>query len=169
MSAMNDGAISHGRLSDSHGLHVETTPRDRRFRRHLTSLVSQVLQNSMDTHPDAHCGEPVTAPFVPGRRTNIQTLADDEFACAADPVFLCGNDLADEIHLAKADGRIAHALKKVMPPLYQPGRGGSIAHARTNESEHAAPKYKNIDSLLRYVEADSGQGAVKVVIMNFND
>ena len=35
--------------------------------------------------------------------------------------------------------------------------------------KYAKPKYKNIESILKYVEADEDKGGVKLVIMNFND
>lgn len=35
--------------------------------------------------------------------------------------------------------------------------------------KYAKPKYKNIESILRYVESDQDKGGVKLVIMNFND
>ncbi len=35
--------------------------------------------------------------------------------------------------------------------------------------KYAKPKYKNIESILKYVEGDEDKGGVKLVIMNFND
>ncbi|MBA7626122.1 hypothetical protein ES703_33564 [subsurface metagenome] len=35
--------------------------------------------------------------------------------------------------------------------------------------KYARPKYKNIESILKYVERDEDKGGVKLVIMNFND
>ncbi len=35
--------------------------------------------------------------------------------------------------------------------------------------KYAKPKYKNIESMLKYVERDADKGGVKLVIMNFND
>ena len=35
--------------------------------------------------------------------------------------------------------------------------------------KYAKPKYKNIESILKYVESDQDKGGVKLVIMNFND
>jgi len=35
--------------------------------------------------------------------------------------------------------------------------------------KYAKPKYKNIESILKYVERDEDKGGVKLVIMNFND
>ena len=35
--------------------------------------------------------------------------------------------------------------------------------------KYARPKYKNVESILKYVERDEDKGGVKLVIMNFND
>ena len=35
--------------------------------------------------------------------------------------------------------------------------------------KYAKPKYKDIQSMLKYVESDDDKGGVKLVIMNFND
>ena len=166
---MNDRTTIERQLIDSQSMDVGTTHRDRRFKRRLKTFVREVLQKTMDMHAEAYCGEPMTAAPVSRRPTNIHTLADDEFTCGADPVVLCDNEPADEDDLAKADRRIAHALNNELPRLYEPGGDGSASDVRGDESKYMAPKYKNLDSLLRYVETDSGQGTVKVVIMNFND
>lgn len=35
--------------------------------------------------------------------------------------------------------------------------------------KYRKPKYKNMESVLKYIESDEGNGGVKLVIMNFND
>ena len=35
--------------------------------------------------------------------------------------------------------------------------------------KYAKPKYKNVESVLKYVESDEDKGGLKLVIMNFND
>ena len=35
--------------------------------------------------------------------------------------------------------------------------------------KYAKPKYKSVDSVLKYIEADDERAGVKLVIMNFND
>lgn len=35
--------------------------------------------------------------------------------------------------------------------------------------KYAKPKYKGVDSVLKYIEGDDDKGGVKLVIMNFND
>ena len=35
--------------------------------------------------------------------------------------------------------------------------------------KYAKPKYRNLDTMMEYIEGPEGQGGVKLVIMNFND
>lgn len=44
------------------------------------------------------------------------------------------------------------------------GTGSSFPNLK-----YAKPKYKNIESILKYVERDDDKSGVKLVIMNFND
>ncbi len=165
---MNDPTTSEGHLSDSHGMDVGTLHRDRRFKRRLNSCVQQVLQKTIGTDAEAYCREPTTAAPVSQQPTSARTLDDDQFIWGANAAFLCHNEPAKDKDLAKAERRIAHALKTA-PRLYEPSRDGAKLAGPADKGKYVAPKYENLDSLLRYVESDSGQGAVKVVIMNFND
>lgn len=44
------------------------------------------------------------------------------------------------------------------------GTGSSLPNLK-----YAKPKYKNVESILKYVDTDQDKGGVKLVIMNFND
>ena len=44
------------------------------------------------------------------------------------------------------------------------GTGSSLPNLK-----YAKPKYKDVESILRYVESEDGPSGVKLVIMNFND
>ena len=44
------------------------------------------------------------------------------------------------------------------------GAGSSFPNLK-----YGRPKYKNVESILKYVDGEDGKGAVKLVIMNFND
>ena len=44
------------------------------------------------------------------------------------------------------------------------GTGSSFPNLK-----YAKPKYKDVESILRYVESDDDKSGVKLVIMNFND
>jgi len=44
------------------------------------------------------------------------------------------------------------------------GTGSSFPNLK-----YAKPKYKNVESILKYAESDEDKGGVKLVIMNFND
>ncbi len=80
-----------------------------------------------------------------------------------------GQGLSDEDVEAK--------LQKVERKLAKRGLGGQDDDedevAGTGSSfpnlKYAKPKYKNIESILKYVETDEDKGGVKLVIMNFND
>ena len=82
-----------------------------------------------------------------------------------------GQDLSDEDVEAK--------LEKVEKKLAKRGLVGEDDDddedevAGTGSSfpnlKYAKPKYKNIGSILKYIETDEDKGGVKLVIMNFND
>ena len=44
------------------------------------------------------------------------------------------------------------------------GAGGSLPNLK-----YAKPKYKDVESVLKYIESDDERGTIKLVIMNFND
>ena len=44
------------------------------------------------------------------------------------------------------------------------GAGSSFPNLK-----YAKPKYKDVQSVLRYIESDAQNGGLKLVIMNFND
>ena len=43
------------------------------------------------------------------------------------------------------------------------------ASSRFPNLKYAKPKYKDVESVLKYIESDDENGGVKLVIMNFND
>ena len=165
---MNDHTQYEGQRGDSRSMDVETAHRDHRFKQRLNSCVRQVLQKTIGQDAEAYRREPTTAAVVSQEPTSTRTVHDDQFIWGANATFLCDNETAKDKDLAKAERRIAHALKTA-PRLYEPSRDGARPDGPADEAKYVAPKYENLDSLLRYVESDSGQGAVKVVIMNFND
>ena len=44
------------------------------------------------------------------------------------------------------------------------GAGSSLPNLK-----YAKPKYKDVESVLKYIESDDDKGTIKLVIMNFND
>ena len=44
------------------------------------------------------------------------------------------------------------------------GQGSSLPNLK-----YAKPKYKDVESVLKYIESEGDQGGLKLVIMNFND
>lgn len=87
-----------------------------------------------------------------------------------------GQGLPDEDLEAKFQ-KVESKLQKVERKLAKLGLTGQDDDedevAGTGSSfpnlKYAKPKYKNIESILKYVETDEDKGGVKLVIMNFND
>ena len=46
---------------------------------------------------------------------------------------------------------------------------GPSTHVDLPNLKYAHPKYKDVESVLKYIERDGEQGGMKLVIMNFND
>jgi len=81
------------------------------------------------------------------------------------------------------DGRLSKKLKKAedkLTKIVQKGLRDSGENSDEDETKgtrtkfqnlkYAQPKYKNVESVLKYVESkDEKAGGVKLVIMNFND
>ncbi len=80
-----------------------------------------------------------------------------------------GNGLSDE-HLEARLQKVERRLEKL---AVSAGDGDEAETAETGNRfpnlKYAKPKYKNIESMLKYIESDDDKGGVKLVIMNFND
>lgn len=71
--------------------------------------------------------------------------------------------------LAKAEEKLNRALNLSVD---NDDDDDDLSHPRANlpNLKYAKPKYKNMESVLKYIESDDGRsGGVKLVIMNFND
>jgi hypothetical protein len=84
----------------------------------------------------------------------------------------------EEEALAKADMKAGKILRKVQIKALNSNSQDldeededeiNVEGAQFPNLKYAKPKYKNIHSLLRYIESPSEAGGVKLVIMNFND
>jgi len=79
------------------------------------------------------------------------------------------NGLSEE-HLEARLQKVERRLEKL---AISAGDGDEAKIAETGNRlpnlKYAKPKYKNIESMLKYVESDDDKGGVKLVIMNFND
>lgn len=100
-----------------------------------------------------------------------------------------GDWLVDELagHVAQAINADHEPIRKIAGPV-DPGhqalehRGvdlnsvdgkGDVKAGERGTSfpnlKYAKPKYKNVDSVLKYIEETQDTGGIKLVIMNFND
>ena len=75
-------------------------------------------------------------------------------------------DMRAEAALQKAERKLEKAAVRAS--------GADVGEARVSESslpnlKYAKPKYNNVESILKYVEAEDDRRGVKLVIMNFND
>ena len=70
-----------------------------------------------------------------------------------------------EVRLAKVEKKLARQLQG------QADNDSDMAKPASDfpNLKYAKPKYKNVESILKYVERDEDKGGVKLVIMNFND
>ncbi len=62
---------------------------------------------------------------------------------------------------------VERKLKKMalgVPDIVEDEDGTSFGNLK-----YAKSKYKNVDSLMNYLESGEGEGGIKLVIMNFND
>lgn len=80
-----------------------------------------------------------------------------------------GNGLSEEdfeAKLQKAEGKL-----EKLGITDQDNDEDEVAGAESSfpNLKYAKPKYKNIESILKYVERDDDKGGVRLVIMNFND
>lgn len=55
-------------------------------------------------------------------------------------------------------------LASVVPDIDEDQDGSSLGNLK-----YAKSKYKNVESLMNYLESGEGEGGIKLVIMNFND
>jgi len=97
-----------------------------------------------------------------------------------------GNGLSDEVvsQLGKAgsgngssdeqlEARLQKMERRLEKMAVSAGDGDEAKTAETGNRlpnlKYAKPKYKNVESMLKYIESDDDKGGVKLVIMNFND
>ena len=71
-----------------------------------------------------------------------------------------------EAALQKAEGKLGRAAAKA--PDDREGEARVAGNSLPN-LKYAKPKYNNVESILKYVEADDDRRGVKLIIMNFND
>jgi len=93
-----------------------------------------------------------------------------------------GHGLSDEdleARSQKVEKKLEKVEKKLKKKLEKLSNGAvdddddddeaKIAGSSFPNLKYAKPKYKNVESILKYIETDEDKGGVKLVIMNFND
>ena len=58
-------------------------------------------------------------------------------------------------------------LEKLTEQAGEPSQGDSVTNLPN--LKYAKSKYRNVESLLNYIERNEADGGIKLVIMNFND
>ena len=115
--------------------------------------------------------ERTSPPAKPGSATIVDLLLRE----LADKVATLLGDLTPigtvrstrvEAALQKAESKLEKAAARAS--------GADEGEARVAESslpnlKYAKPKYNNVESILKYVEAEDDKRGVKLIIMNFND
>ena len=74
-------------------------------------------------------------------------------------------DMRVEAALQKADGKLERAAIKALDD----NEGEARVASSLPNLKYAKPKYNNVESILKYVEAEDDGRGVKLIIMNFND
>ena len=130
----------------------------------LQQLVKEVARQLIE----ANAGEDLSDENSEAKLQKVETKLEKQLTEAD-----TGKGLSDENVQAK--------LEKVEKKLEKRGFTGEDEHEDNDEDEaagtgssypnlkYARPKYKNIESILKYIERDEEKGGVKLVIMNFND
>ena len=82
------------------------------------------------------------------------------------------SDEALNTRMQKADAKLGKLLTKLETDHRdQDEDEDEITDDRSSfpNLKYAKPKYKNVESVLKYVDGDDDGGGLKLVIMNFND
>ena len=75
-------------------------------------------------------------------------------------------DMRVEAALQKAEEKLERSA--VRAPDDDEGKA-RVAGTSLPNLKYAKPKYNNVESILKYVEAEDDSRGVKLIIMNFND
>ena len=71
--------------------------------------------------------------------------------------------------LEKKLDRLEHRLQKLTSTDQASTSKMNVDQEVLSNLKYAGPKYKDVQSVLRYIESDEDKGGLKLVIMNFND
>lgn len=81
-----------------------------------------------------------------------------------------GGDAASEQDLERRFQKIERRLER-LAIAEEEGEDAEVVSTEPSlpNLKYAQPKYKSLESVLKYVEGDDDKGVIKLVIMNFND
>lgn len=81
------------------------------------------------------------------------------------------NNKNTEKGLIKAEEKLEKVMRKLSGEQAEDEDEDEIKDTGSNypNLKYAKPKYKNMESVLKYIESNDDNGGVKLIIMNFND
>lgn len=81
------------------------------------------------------------------------------------------NNKNTEKGLIKAEEKLEKVMRKLSGEQAEDEDEDEIKDTGSNypNLKYAKPKYKNMESVLKYIESKDDNGGVKLIIMNFND
>lgn len=87
-----------------------------------------------------------------------------------DKKIVIGNKNTEE-GLIKAEEKLEKVMRKLSGEQAEDEDEDEIKDIDSNypNLKYAKPKYKNMESVLKYIESKDDNGGVKLIIMNFND
>jgi hypothetical protein len=107
---------------------------------------------------------------------NEKEYEKEETSCAFskishDNVIFTSNENEGEQGLAKAEKKLEKLNKKLLGEKQNDNDEDEVKNTDSSfpNLKYARPKYKNVDSVLKYIEGQEEGKGVKLVIMNFND
>ena len=131
------------------------------MRRALKSIAQEISHSLVHEAEAGHLGEESTSSVM------VDALTERLVAEVA-------RELGTRPKTPSADDRLAARLTRLEARLNKlTGADHDDDDARGRSSlpnlKYAEPKYKDVQSVLKYIESDEDKGGLKLVIMNFND
>ena len=145
---------------------------DTSFARGLRSYVFQALEAAICEHDNLATPFSSTLPNekeLSSHENEPHTSAHDRTDRHARTSFFTTKGDTQDDYRAQLDERIGVSVNTRLPRSKDSAGRKSGANGDRAPLNDSPSKYRNIESLLRYVESDNTQGGIKLVIMNFND
>lgn len=108
--------------------------------------------------------------FISAVRKSLQKKSNHSNFPFGKQVVIESNNKDVKAGLAKAEEKIGRALNASVDSD-EDGDEDEMGDGKSSfpNLKYAQPKYKNVESILKYIETPDDKGGVKLVIMNFND